>query len=337
LSTTTRRTSADSDAALIKRYARAFVATASTTQPPETAPGAPSHSVCDILRSISLHVGACDSCHWNLHNNPRLEDVGVIADRASLEHQGGAQVCVAVLCQLEFLMNKETLVPARDLAKKRRALFPGESESYRAAREALLENEIEFRRHMTELTEQRQALPPGPLVQKNYRFKDENAFEVGLIDLFGDKDTLVTYFWMYGPQRERPCPMCTNLLGSLNGNAQDIKQRVALKVLGRSSVERPLAFAQERGWRDLNFIQTVGDDYAKDLGLIDKDGFEYPALVVFKRDGDAVRVFWASEMSKEMADPGQDPRGAPDLASLWNVLDLTPGGRGTDWYPKLNY
>jgi predicted dithiol-disulfide oxidoreductase (DUF899 family) len=160
---------------------------------------------------------------------------------------------------------------------------------------------------------------------------------VGLIDLFGDKDTLVTYFWMYGPQRERPCPMCTNLLGSLNGNAQDIKQRVALKVLGRSSVERQFAFAQERGWRDLNFIQTVGDDYAKDLGLIDKDGFEYPALVVFKRDGDAVRVFWASEMSKEMADPGQDPRGAPDLASLWNVLDLTPDGRGTDWYPKLNY
>jgi len=49
---------------------------------------------------------------------------------------------------------------------------------------------------------------------------------------------------MFGPQRERPCPMCTNLLGALNGNAADIKQRVALKVLGRSSVERQFTFAQ---------------------------------------------------------------------------------------------
>lgn len=156
-------------------------------------------------------------------------------------------------------------------------------------------------------------------------------------DLFGDKNTLVTYFWMYGPQRPRPCPMCTNLLGALNGNAADIKQRVALKVLGRSPVDRQYAFAQERGWRELNFVQTVGDDYAKDLGVLMADGSEYPALVVYQRDRDQVRLFWASEMTREMADPGQDPRGAPDITSLWTILDLTPEGRGTDWYPKLQY
>jgi predicted dithiol-disulfide oxidoreductase (DUF899 family) len=131
--------------------------------------------------------------------------------------------------------------------------------------------------------------------------------------------------------------MCTNWLGSVNGNAADIKQRVALKILGRSSVERQVAFAQERGWRDLNFVQTVGDDYAHDLGILKADGSESPALLVFKRDADQVRLFWGSEMSMEMADPGQDPRDAPDVASLWSVLDLTPEGRGTDWYPKLKY
>ena len=158
-----------------------------------------------------------------------------------------------------------------------------------------------------------------------------------MIDLFGDKNTLVTYFWMYGPQRQRPCPMCTNWLGAVNGNAADIKQRVALKILGRSEVERQYAFAQQRGWRDLNFVQTVGDDYAKDLGVLTPQGDEYPALVVYRRDGVDVRVFWWGGMTGEMADPGQDPRGAPDLAPLWNVLDLTPEGRGTDWYPKLQY
>jgi predicted dithiol-disulfide oxidoreductase (DUF899 family) len=88
-------------------------------------------------------------------------------------------------------------------------------------------------------------------------------------------NALVTYFWMFGPQRERPCPMCTNWLGAVNGNAADVKQRVALKVLGRSPVPRQLAFAQERGWCDLDFVPTIGDDYAKDIGSLKSDGSEW--------------------------------------------------------------
>lgn len=226
---------------------------------------------------------------------------------------------------------------AQELANKSKTPFPGASTEYEQARRALLVQEIEFRRHMTRLSEQRRALPAGPVIGKNYRFKDEQGFDTGLADLFGDKATLVTYFWMYGPERERPCPMCTNWLGAVNGNAADIKQKVALKILGRSRVERQYAFAQERGWRDLNFVQTVGDDYARDLGLLRPDGSEYPALIVFQREGSQVRLFWASEMTSDMADPGQDPRDAPDIASLWSILDLTPQGRGTDWHPRLNY
>lgn len=230
-----------------------------------------------------------------------------------------------------------TLVPAAQLAAQGRTPFPGESAAYREARRALLAEEIEFRRHMTRVTEQRRALPDGPVIEKDYRFRDADGAEVGLLELFGDKAALVSYFWMYGPQRERPCPMCTNWLGAVAGNAADIGQRVALKIFGRSPVERQLAFAEERGWRGLKFVQTVGDDYARDLGLLNEDGSENPALVVFKRDGDQVRLFWASEMTLAMADPGQDPRDAPDVAALWSILDLTPGGRGTDWYPKLSY
>ena len=103
-------------------------------------------------------------------------------------------------------MADQTLVPAAQLAAKAKTPFPGESEAYRDARRALLEEEIEFRRHMTRLVEQRRALPDGPAVDKNYRFKDANGADIGLLDLFGDNDTLVSYFWMYGPQRERPCP-----------------------------------------------------------------------------------------------------------------------------------
>jgi predicted dithiol-disulfide oxidoreductase (DUF899 family) len=234
-------------------------------------------------------------------------------------------------------MDAGALRPADELAAKRSAPFPGESDDYAKAREALLAEEIEVRRHLTRLAEQRQALPPGPVVEADYRFVDGNGEEVTLLDLFGDHDTLITYFWMYGPHRERPCPMCTNFLGGANGNANDVKQRAAFKILGRSPVERQRAFAVERGWRDLEFVQTLGDDYANDLGLLDDEGNESPALVVYQKDGDQVRLFWSAEMPAEAADPGQDPRTAPDVAPLWLLLDLTPEGRGTDFYPRVEY
>jgi predicted dithiol-disulfide oxidoreductase (DUF899 family) len=234
-------------------------------------------------------------------------------------------------------VNESELKPADELAATRRAPFPGESEEYARARQELLAEEIEFRRHMTRLAEQRQGLPPGPVIEKNYRFKDDNGVEVGLGDLFGDHHTLITYFWMYGPQRERPCPMCTNWLGGVNGNAMDIKQRSALKILGRSPIERQKAFAMERGWRNLDFVQTIGDAYADDLGLLDDEGNESPAFVVYHKQGDQVRLFYSGEMPFDAADPGQDPRTAPDIAPLWNILDLTPDGRGKDWYPSLSY
>ena len=157
-----------------------------------------------------------------------------------------------------------------------------------------------------------------------------------LADLFGPHDTLVTYFWMYGPQRESACPMCTSFLGAMDVPVRDLSQRVAFAVLGRSPVERQLAFARERGWRNLKFFMTVGDDFARDYRGLSAEGDEWPALDVWVRRDAKVHHFWGAELGGTQ-DPGQDPRGAPDPTPLWNILDLTPGGRGTDWYPKLSY
>lgn len=224
----------------------------------------------------------------------------------------------------------------------KRLPWPGESNAYGASRQRLLAEEIELQRHIDRVARQRRALPEGPVIGKDYRFSDMNGNDVGLADLFDRHTTLVTYFWMYGPDRARPCPMCTNLLGPLDANASDLTQRVALAVLGRSTVERQVAFANERGWRNLKFYQTLGDEYALDFGGLDLDkGWEYPVMAVFRKGGSPdnpeVRLFWRGEMSGEMADDGKDPRGGPDIAPLWTVLDLTPEGRGETWYPKLAY
>lgn len=228
-----------------------------------------------------------------------------------------------------------TRTPAHELAQLVSKPYPNDSAEYREARTRLLAEEIELRRHIERVAAMRRALPLGGEAGP-YQFKDENGKTVQLADLFGRHDTLITYFWMFGPQRERPCPMCTTLLGAFDIPAVDLTQRVALAVIGRSPVERQLAFARERGWRNLKFYATVGDDFARDYRGLAPNGDEWPSLDVWvKRDG-VVRHFWASEMGGTQ-DPGQDPRGAPDPTPLWNLLDLTPAGRGTDWYPKLSY
>ncbi len=231
----------------------------------------------------------------------------------------------------------QTLRPAIDMAAAHGARWPNESDDYRAARNALLAEEIELRRQIQRVAAQRRALPPGGEVTADYRFLDADGKEHGLADLFGRHDTLFTYFWMFGPQRERPCPMCTSFVGSLDIPAPDIEQRVAMAILGRSPVARQLDFARERGWSHLDFYQIVGDDFARDYGAFDADGNEGAIVAVFQRRGDKVHLFWAAEGGPETADPGFDPHLAPDPTPLWNILDYTPGGRGTDWYPKLEY
>jgi predicted dithiol-disulfide oxidoreductase (DUF899 family) len=234
-------------------------------------------------------------------------------------------------------MSEEKLKPAAELAKQASKPYPGDSEEYRKARTALLEEEIKLRRHIWRVAEMRRALPLGGEVIKHYRFLDNDGKEHGLADLFGRHDTLISYFWMYGPQREWPCPMCTAFLDSFDAAARNLTQRVALAVIGRSPVSRQLAFAIERGWRFLNFYQCVGDDFPTDYRGLPPSGEGYPQLDVWTRQGEVVRHFWGGSEMDGTGDPGQDARNVPDPECLWNMLDLTPGGRGTDWYPKLNY
>jgi predicted dithiol-disulfide oxidoreductase (DUF899 family) len=228
-----------------------------------------------------------------------------------------------------------SLTPASELAKKNTIRFPNESQEYRRARDALLAEEIELRRHIERVAEQRRALPPGGRVTKDYRFESEHG-PVGLADLFGDKQSLVIYSYMFGPQRERPCPMCTSLLSAWDGEARDVEQRVALAVVARSPIDRLVAFKKERGWRNLKLYSDTGE-FSRDYHALSPQGGDDAAFNVFTRRDGAIRHFWSGEMGFDSADPGQDPRGAPDLMPIWTILDSTPEGRGADWHPKLEY
>ena len=227
------------------------------------------------------------------------------------------------------------LKPATELAQSPRR-FPGESPQYRQARNALLAEEIELRRHIERVAVQRRALPSGGELPQDYLFEGEHG-PIRMSQLFGDHDTLVTYNWMYGPDRPRPCPMCTSLLGAFDGEMPDILQRVAFAVIARSPIERMVAFKKERGWRHLRLYSSAGNSFNRDYADEDPEGGDHAAFNVFTRSGGVMRHFWGDELGFDTADPGQDPRGAPDPMPVWTVLDMTPGGRGLDWYPELEY
>ena len=231
-------------------------------------------------------------------------------------------------------MDSPTLKPASELARASKVHFPNESAEYRRARQQLLTEEIELRRHIERVAELRRALPPGGEVKKAYVFEGEKG-KVHFADLFGDKQTLAIYSYMFGPKREKLCPMCTSFMGTWEAKLPDVEQRVSFVFVARSPIARLIEAKKARGWKRLKLYSDMSVGYTRDyVSAADAD---VPGYNVFTRRDGAIRHFWGGEMGGTTADPGQDPRGAPDFDPLWTILDTTPEGRGTDWYPRLSY
>ena len=161
--------------------------------------------------------------------------------------------------------------------------FPGESEEYRRERDRLLSAEVELRQAIERVAAQRRTLPPGGTVPENYRFEAPEGEEVRFSDLFSlGKDTLVIYNFMFPrysgdtrppaakgettvwPLTETPCPSCTSILDGLNGAAPHLTQRVNLAVVAKSDPGRIGAFAQERGWHNLQLLSSRHNNYNRD-------------------------------------------------------------------------
>jgi len=237
--------------------------------------------------------------------------------------------------------------------------FPGESDEYRLERNRLLEAEIELRRAIERVAAQRRALPPGGLAPDDYRFEDavDSGREVSFSELFAPgKDTLVIYSFMFprwsgdtrpGPAEgetarlplpETPCPSCTSILDSLDGAARHLAQRLNLAVVAKSEPERIRTFAQERGWRRLRLLSSRNNTYNRDYHAESPEGDQRPIMNVFVRDGDEFRHAWATELMFAPREEGEEPRHVDSIWPIWNVLDMTPGGRGSGQnFPGLRY
>src|SRR4051794_19559806 len=132
--------------------------------------------------------------------------------------------------------------------------FPGESSEYRAARDRLLDQELELRRAMEAVAEARRALPPGGVVPEDYAFHGPSG-EVKLSELFAPgKTALVVYSFMFPRdpgddrpgERDGPCPSCVALLDQLDGAAEHVAPLLSFVVVAKAPIERVAAFGAER-------------------------------------------------------------------------------------------
>jgi predicted dithiol-disulfide oxidoreductase (DUF899 family) len=226
-------------------------------------------------------------------------------------------------------MKDQTLEPVSALATRNTTRHPGESAAYREARQRLLEHEYEVRRMIEAVAAERRALPEGAEVRE-YRFQSPDG-EVTLEHLFGAHDTLIAYSYMFGPERRRPCPMCTSFMAATAPRVKSIEKNCAIVFIARSPLPRLLEEARALGFPDLPVVSDVSGAYTRDW--VSAEDADIPALNVFTRREGLVRHFWSGETGE--ADTGQDPRGAPEVDPLWTFLDLTPAGRRPDWYPSL--
>ena len=225
----------------------------------------------------------------------------------------------------------------------RQTNLTNESAAYLARREELRLAEIESMRQLERVAELRRRFPEGAVVE-DYEFTegpadldagDEPAKTVRLSELFaGPGRALVVYHLMFGKKQTSPCPMCTMWIDGYNGVVRHIEQNVDFAIAAAADLPALRAYARHRGWNNLRLLSCGNSTFKYDMASEDADGNQDSTISVFTRDASGtLRHFysghpWLAEDINE--------RGIDRLTPVFNMLDLTPQGRG-DWYADLSY
>jgi len=149
-----------------------------------------------------------------------------------------------------------------------------------------------------------------------------------LSELFSKPDrALVIYQFMYGKKNTWPCPMCTSWIDCFNGIAHHLAQSIDVAVVAAAGLPALRTLAHDRGWHRLRLLSAGDSTFKYDLGGEDREGNQDATISVFTLDEPGtVRHFYS--VHPRLADD-IDTRGIDEYNPIWNILDLTPQGRGT--------
>jgi predicted dithiol-disulfide oxidoreductase (DUF899 family) len=213
---------------------------------------------------------------------------------------------------------------------------PSTPEDYIKARNALLKEEWDLSNQIERVAALRRELPQGATM-KSYKFTegpadlavDEPAKEITLEDLAADGRSVVIYHLMLDETEKEACSMCSMIVDNFNGVGHHLAENVNFIVVGKAPLPVLRAWARKRGWSRLRILSSFGSDFNADMNLerpdYAPDVKQVPGISVFKKDGDGVVRHVYTGLAHFNAGT---VRGVDMLGSVYNVLDLTPEGRG---------
>lgn len=223
-------------------------------------------------------------------------------------------------------------------------------ETWRAEREALLVHEKELTRRRDALAEERRRLPVVR-IDEPYAFEGP-AGRTTLLGLFEGRRQLVVYHFMFDPGDPPPgkgepwsegCSGCSFFTDNLPELAHLHARDTTLALVSRAPLAKIRPFQLRMGW-NVPWYSSFGSDFNLDFhvtldrargsvewnyrdasaqrtaGEIPYEDGELPGLSVFLRDGEAVYHSYSTYA-----------RGLDALLGTYQLLDLTPFGRGEGW------
>jgi predicted dithiol-disulfide oxidoreductase (DUF899 family) len=210
-----------------------------------------------------------------------------------------------------------------------------QSDEYRRQREELRGAEQDLIDHVERVAALRRELPADTVVD-DYELVDvASGDRVRLSQLFSAPDrALILYHFMYGKAQTEPCPLCTMWIDGYNAVAPHLTQNADFVVVAAADPAAITAHAASRGWTNLRLLSAGDSTFKYDLGSEEADGTQTEWISVFTLGGDGTVRHLYSKGAQVAVDRRE--RGIDLLSPVWNLLDLTPGGRD-DWYPSLKY
>jgi predicted dithiol-disulfide oxidoreductase (DUF899 family) len=215
-------------------------------------------------------------------------------------------------------------------------------EEWDEARRELLTREKEITHLSDEVARQREELP-WVRIDKEYTFQTADGPKT-LAELFDGRSQLVVYHFMFGPDWDAGCPVCSSIADSFDGVVEHLKARgVTMIAISRAPIEKIVAFRERMGW-GFNWASSNGTDFNWDFDHSttreqvsewidqvpafvsdiasqtgqDVTGYltEGPGLTVFAREGNDVYMTYLSTA-----------RGLEVIMTYYGILDRVPLGR----------
>lgn len=201
--------------------------------------------------------------------------------------------------------------------------YPNETRAYREARDSLLKDEQQLVERVKSVAEKRRHLPRGGRLKEDYVFQWANDGKVGkpvrFSELFGDKNTLLIYSFMFGPNWDNPCPSCTSLVDGFDRTSYQVTRHAAFVAIAKAPAERINAWARRRGWTQIALLSGFQSPYQADYRCQgDSDDMQLPVMHVFKTQNHEIFHFWGTESTSNHLDT---------VWPYWNLMDFTPEGR----------